>query len=349
MVSATNIFFPVHNRRMEIFPNRMVVALLLPFLIFVFYQFFVDIFITNNLVEAFINTFKSFYIKELYLISLRIQIYGLSFGELLAIAFSTYTKYITLLAITITASIFSLIIFLAKKEFLPLKKRLSSLVTSLLSMLSISIWFLAYAGTGGEFLQGGRVVPIIQFLSVVSLLLLTENFIMCYKRRPTGKFTNNLMLLTLMALILFNVIANYGLQPLSPNIKVGNYTLETSVANGPVSDYVLSAIMFVDTHANSITLTGFEPYTTFAYMDLVRSVKNKVLITSENFITESDVIDSLHKYLESNRNVVLPMTSYDNVVPGKLGYKGFYTEPTSYLINRYDFIYSNKFYMLFYS
>jgi hypothetical protein len=304
-----------------------------------------------NMIKVAINTIKRYYIKELYLASSRAQIYQLSLEELFVIALLSYPKFMLMLMITAIDLILFFAVFFAKKKTLSFEQRRALIVISLLLASSISLYLVGYVAIGGEFIQGGRALPIIQFLSIASLPLLANTSPRIMKTARQVKRAKVLMLVALIVAILFSVTANYGLQPYTKEIKVEGhvYTVRMGLVNGPVSDYVLSAIMFINTRADDVMFIGFEPYITFGYMDLAWNIK-KMLIVGESFITSSDVINSLNKYLKlcgMRAHVVIPMTPCDNVIPGKLGYESFYSEPTLYLMNSCDLIYSDKFYMLF--
>jgi len=148
--------------------------------------------------------------------------------------------------------------------------------------------------------------------------------------------------------LLLNIISNYGLQPISPIIRVENYNMRAGITIGPVSDYVLFAIVFTNAHISAgVNFAGLEPYITFGYMDLLWNVSSKKLFIRDLSLSNDSLI-ALGDILKYTENAIIPMTPFDNVIPGKLGYRKFYEVPTMYLVINCDLIYTNRYYILFF-
>jgi len=310
--------------------------------IYILYQFFVDYLLTHSLVKSAIKIIQGFYMREFYLVSSRVGLYKLSLGELVRMGIAMWPKYLIIVLVAMSLFVYMLI--------RRMKKEHSSffLIDSIIGFMILiagMLWFVGYVATG-ELMQGGRAIPILQFIVVYSILLFVNAKDNTYT--STERLKSKIKILIFIFLLFLGIISNYGLQPVAPTLRVENYNMKTSVAIGPVSDYVLSAIEFTNAYISTgVTFIGLEPYITFGYMDLLWNVTLKKVITKD-LATTNDTLVALNEIFKHSKDIVIAMTPYDNVVPGKLGYKGFYEVPTMYLSKKCNLIYSNKYYMLFY-
>lgn len=317
------------------------ISILLIF-IFLTYNIILDPYF-NKLIISGKYIFESLYVYEDKLLETRMSDYGLSLLDLIVMVFSFYGKQFMVLLLAIISLIFLMVLKLKRKTILKIKKIEHINIIILLIITSSSLWFLGYLGTG-ELLQGARSVPVIQFILIYSIIYIRNIINSNLKFKPN---INKLIIIFIIFIIIFNTVYNYGLQPASPILMIDGYKIKSSINHGPVSEFVFEAVTFMNRHSTDVVLFSFQHCFTFGYADLMWNLKNK-LITGINLTKTDDILDNINSIFNKNKNFLMPMPSYDNVLPGKLGYVSFYRDPLIYLISKTNVCYSNKYYMIFY-
>jgi len=339
------VCFLYNEMKYELNLKNINLLLLSVVMIYILYQFFADYLFTHSLIRSAVKIIQGLYIREFYLVSSKAELYGLSFSEILRLGISAWIKYLIIVFVAMSLVVYIFIkhligrIKIERKNFFP-----RDFVISFMIIISGLLWLVGYIATG-ELMQGGRVIPILQFITIYSIFLFVKT-----KNIDDGskKIKDRIKIFVLFFFLLLNIISNYGLQPISPIIRVENYNMRAGITIGPVSDYVLFAIVFTNAHISAgVTFAGLEPYITFGYMDLLWNVSSKKLFIRDLSLSNDSLI-ALGDILKYTENAIIPMTPFDNVIPGKLGYRKFYEVPTMYLVINCDLIYTNRYYILFF-
>lgn len=216
---------------------------------------------------------------------------------------------------------------------------------NLISLITLGMGVIVFA----YFKAIVRGFPIAQMVIIYFFLCLLEGgLIKRLKNIKSSRMIAFLSLILLITMTIINFTANFKLQPLLPRLQYNGeeYIL---VTNGAVTPWPSYALFFTNTYTSMGSDIKFlcpYMYITFSYCDILSNI-NREHIFLGGFPDE--VIKRLQVLVKLRSDCIIPFPLKDYVLAGKHGLTSLYTKPSTLLYKSANSIYTNGFYVLFYT
>lgn len=316
-------------------------------LLFVAYEIFVGVStIKGHFLDFLENIISKLFIEQIEILKDRIDIYRISYIEVMMYVLSLYFKPISLISLNLI-----LIFIYLYDHTIRRKSRFSDvfiLIYFLFLISSSSTWILGWLVLG-NFFSGRRSIMLYQIFTLLGLCNLFESIDQSKNRKvvlPFRKLYRIFVIICLLLLSIFSFIANFEMINISPTLTY-NQDKYKPESHGPISEFVLTSVRYINTYASDALVCGIPEFLSIGYIDLFWYPKKISFYIGDK---TDKAIKSLQNLVRDNmsKKSIVPLPLSYQVVPFKYSYRSFYNYSFRFLSEVSSLIYNNWYFFWFY-
>jgi len=215
-----------------------------------------------------------------------------------------------------------------------------------LGMLALMPLLISWSGVGKLFTASVRFLNVSQFSMILYLGLLLSTREYSTRLRETHIYSRILITTTLIILVAFNYMTNYGLTILMKPYPLGNELVYNTTQNGVITSVVLYSVYFINQFNTIAKLVVIQPLLPYGYADLAWNISKIPPYGHVSAGTQpEDVIETLKSSLRDRDEYLIPLPLEEDAVPSSLGYRSYFYKPFNWLLQEGGcIVYNNGFY-----